>query len=75
MSMTNIERGAPKGGVIAAEPIAAPVPDACRMSGLSRSEIYRRLRTYPSRKCVPDFPYFVHGEEDGSEDDGAACPG
>ena len=24
-------------------PIAAPIPDACRLSGLSRSEIYRRL--------------------------------
>jgi hypothetical protein len=25
------------------EPIAAPISDACRMSGLSRSEMYRRL--------------------------------
>jgi excisionase family DNA binding protein len=25
------------------EPVAAPIPDACRYSGLTRSEIYRRL--------------------------------
>jgi len=25
------------------EPIAAPISDACRLSGLSRSEMYRRL--------------------------------
>ena len=25
------------------EPIAAPISDACRISGLSRSELYRRL--------------------------------
>jgi Helix-turn-helix domain len=25
------------------DPIAAPIPDACRISGLSSSEIYRRL--------------------------------
>jgi hypothetical protein len=25
------------------EPLAAPIPEACRISGLSRSEIYRRL--------------------------------
>jgi hypothetical protein len=29
--------------LIAAQPFAVQVPDACRISGLSRSELYRRL--------------------------------
>jgi len=32
-----------KGKVPGVEPIAVPIPDAQRVSGLSRSEIYRRL--------------------------------
>ena len=32
-----------KGSDTTLEPLAAPIPDACRISGLSRSEIYRRL--------------------------------
>ena len=50
MGMSDIERRALKGGTMTAalgatgfEPIAAPIPVACRISGLSRSEIYRRL--------------------------------
>lgn len=45
MGMTDIEGRALKGGGSPVEPIAAPISDACRMSGLSRSEIYRRLAT------------------------------
>jgi len=33
----------PKTAASFMEPLAAPIPDACRVSGLSRSEIYRRL--------------------------------
>ena len=43
MGMTDVEKRALKGGLM--EPLAAPIPDACRISGLSRSEIYRRLAT------------------------------
>jgi excisionase family DNA binding protein len=43
MGMTDIEKRALKGGVAPVEALAAPISDACRMSGLSRSEIYRRL--------------------------------
>jgi hypothetical protein len=39
---TNQDRH-PKGGRLTVEPLAAPILDACRISGLSRSEIYRRL--------------------------------
>lgn len=45
MSMTDVERLALKGGAPFTEVLAAPIPDACRISGLSRSEIYRRLAT------------------------------
>jgi hypothetical protein len=50
MGMTDVEKRASKGGVSFTkggvsftETLAAPIPDACRISGLSRSEIYRRL--------------------------------
>ena len=43
MGMTDVEKRAVKGGVSSIEIMAAPIPDACRISGLSRSEIYRRL--------------------------------
>ena len=50
MDVTDIEKRALKGSISAAgasspglEPIAAAIPIACRVSGLSRSEIYRRL--------------------------------
>ena len=50
MGMTDVEKRAckggvsfTKGGVSFTETLAAPIPDACRISGLSRSEIYRRL--------------------------------
>jgi len=43
---TNIEdRLRPNGDRTAFEPLALPIPDAQRVSGLSRSEIYRRLAT------------------------------
>jgi hypothetical protein len=45
MGMTDVERRALKGGAPYIEPLAASIPDACRISGLSRSEIYRRLAT------------------------------
>ena len=43
MGMTDIEKRVLKGGIAFIEPIAAAIPDACRVSGMSRSEIYRRL--------------------------------
>jgi hypothetical protein len=43
MGMTDLEKRALKGGALFMEMLAAPIPDACRISGLSRSEIYRRL--------------------------------
>jgi hypothetical protein len=43
MSLTDIERRALNGGANMVERVAAAIPDACRISGLSRSEIYRRL--------------------------------
>jgi hypothetical protein len=51
MGLTQDEKRALKGGsgtaggsaIARLEPIAAAIPDACRVSGLSRSEIYRRL--------------------------------
>jgi hypothetical protein len=42
MGMTEIERQALKGGAVAIEPLAVRLPDAVRISGLSRSELYRR---------------------------------
>ena len=52
MSMRNIERKLLKGGNFALEisdergpspdPIAIRIPEACRLSGWSRSELYRR---------------------------------
>jgi hypothetical protein len=53
MSLTQDEKRTLKGGsrtigslgVPRLEPIAAAIPDACHISGLSRSEIYRRLAT------------------------------
>lgn len=43
MGMTDIEKRALKDGASFTETLAAPISDACRVSGLSRSEIYRRL--------------------------------
>jgi hypothetical protein len=43
MGVTDDDRRRLKGSGVQLEPLAAPIPDACRMSGLSRSEIYRRL--------------------------------
>jgi excisionase family DNA binding protein len=43
MGMTDEDRRRLKGGFVIVEPMAAPIPDACRYSGLSRSEIYRCL--------------------------------
>jgi hypothetical protein len=43
--ITDVEKRAIKGGAAFMEPLAAPIPDAYRISGLSRSEIYRRLAT------------------------------
>jgi hypothetical protein len=45
MGLNNDEKRALNSGTGLAEAIAAGIPDACRMSGLSRSEIYRRLAT------------------------------
>ena len=45
MGMTDVQKRALKGGTPSTEVLAAPIPDACRISGLSRSEIYRRLAT------------------------------
>jgi hypothetical protein len=45
MGMTDVEKRVLKGGAPFTEVLAAPIPDACRVSGLSRSEIYRRLAT------------------------------
>ena len=53
MGLTQDEKRAMKGGsrppegprTPSLEPIAAAIPEACRISGLSRSEIYRRLAT------------------------------
>ena len=41
MGMTEVERRALKGG-IEVEPIAVRLPEATRISGFSRSELYRR---------------------------------
>jgi hypothetical protein len=43
MGMTDVEKSALKKGAVSTEILAAPISDACRISGLSRSEIYRRL--------------------------------
>jgi excisionase family DNA binding protein len=43
MGMTDIEKRALKGSAPFMEVLAASIGDACRVSGLSRSEIYRRL--------------------------------
>jgi hypothetical protein len=43
MGMTDLEKRALKGGTSFQQVLAAPIADACRISGLSRSEIYRRL--------------------------------
>ncbi len=45
MGMTEEDRRRLKGGVSTIDAIAAPISEACRISGLSRSEIYRRLAT------------------------------
>jgi Helix-turn-helix domain len=45
MGVTEIEKRVLKGGASFMEVVAAPIPDACRISGLSRSEMYRRLAT------------------------------
>jgi excisionase family DNA binding protein len=42
MRMTEEDRSL-RGNGQPIEPIAAPIPEASRISGLSRSEIYRRL--------------------------------
>ena len=41
--MTEFEKCALRGGTFGREPIATPIPEASHISGLSRSEIYRRL--------------------------------
>jgi hypothetical protein len=43
MDMTDVEKRVLKGGAPCMEVVAAPIRDACRVSGLSRSEMYRRL--------------------------------
>lgn len=43
MGMTDEDRRRLKGSGATVEPMAASIADACRLSGLSRSEIYRRL--------------------------------
>jgi excisionase family DNA binding protein len=43
MGLTDIERKSLTGG--GGEPLLLTVPEACRFSGFSRSEIYRRLAT------------------------------
>jgi hypothetical protein len=43
MDTVSTETGGRERGIARLDPIAAPIPDACRISGLSRSEIYRRL--------------------------------
>jgi hypothetical protein len=43
MGMTDVDKRALTGGASFTETLTAPIPDACRVSGLSRSEIYRRL--------------------------------
>jgi predicted DNA-binding transcriptional regulator AlpA len=43
MNMTKEDRRRLKGGVVAAEPIALSIPEAQKLSGLRRSELYRRL--------------------------------
>jgi hypothetical protein len=43
MVLPDIEERLLKGSTNLGEAIAAAIPDACRISGLSRSEIYRRL--------------------------------
>jgi len=43
MVMTAEDRRRLKGSGHATDPITAPIPEASRVSGLSRSEIYRRL--------------------------------
>jgi hypothetical protein len=43
MGMTDEDRRRLKGSGVPLEPLALPIPDAQRVSGLSRSEIYRRL--------------------------------
>lgn len=43
MNIADIEKTGLRGGPTSTEPITAPIPEASRISGLSRSEIYRRL--------------------------------
>jgi hypothetical protein len=43
MGMTDEDRRRLKGSGTTIEPLALPIPAACATSGLSRSEIYRRL--------------------------------
>ncbi len=43
MDLNTERRRGPHNAALAPEPFAAPIPEACRLSGLSRSEIYRRL--------------------------------
>jgi hypothetical protein len=44
MDMTDVERRALKAGAAPMEPIAVRLPEATRISGLSKSEIYRGAR-------------------------------
>ncbi len=44
MSPTDEDRRRLKGSGQSTEPLAAPINEASRISGLSRSEIYRRLQ-------------------------------
>ena len=43
MGITDKDHRARKAGNSHLEPVTAPIQDACLLSGLSRSEIYRRL--------------------------------
>ena len=45
MGMTEEDRRRLKDSGQSTDLITAPIPEACRISGLSRSEIYRRLAT------------------------------
>ncbi len=43
MGMTEEDRRQLKGGTVVIEPIAAPIPEACKYAGISRSAMYRAL--------------------------------
>jgi hypothetical protein len=53
--MTGVANRALKGGAISIEPLAVSIADAIALSGLSRSEIYRRIGSgqLEARKATP----------------------